>query len=56
MNENDIRKFDEDTTIILRTMPGFLWGFYKTLEDEGFSSVQALELTKEYLKTLCGSK
>ena len=54
MGEDDIRKFDEGTTELLRTIPGFLWSFYKGLESEGFSPTQALELTKEYLKNLCG--
>ncbi len=52
MTEDDIRVFDENSTMLLRTMPGFLWSFYKELEIQGFSSNQALELTKEYLKTL----
>ena len=45
MNEDDIRQFDEGTTEIVRTIPGFLWAFYEALEKEGFSKVQALDLT-----------
>ena len=56
MTEDEIREFDEGVTGLLRTMPGFLWSFYESLENQGFSSGQALELTKEYLKLLLGNK
>ena len=54
MTEDHIRDFDESSTEILRTIPGFLWSFHKELENQGFSGNQALELTKEYLRTFCG--
>ncbi len=52
MDEDAIREFDEATTALVRTMPGFLWSFYAALMQEGFTPVQSLELTKEYLAKL----
>lgn len=48
-NEKTIQDFDENSTMILRMLPGFLWSFYKALVDEGFTADQALELTKTQL-------
>ncbi len=49
MKENDLREFDECATAITRTMPSFLWNFYKALVNEGFTIEQSLELTKAYM-------
>ena len=55
MDENDIRKFDEATTVLIRTLPGALWSFYKALVKEGFSEIQALQLTCEWMKGITKS-
>jgi hypothetical protein len=56
MTEDEIRGFDECSTALLRTIPGFLWSFYEELKTQGFSEDQSLTLTKEYLSTLMGRK
>jgi hypothetical protein len=50
----DKHNFDEASTYLLDTMPGFLYSFYAKLIKEGFNPIQALELTKEQLKVLGG--
>ena len=56
-NEVDlVRGFDESTTMILRTIPGFLWSFYSSLIKEGFTPDQSMELTVQELGFLNGSK
>lgn len=48
-NEDMIRDFDESSTNLLRTYPGFLWSFYSKLLNEGFTADQATELTIAYM-------
>jgi len=52
MTEDELRSFDENVTDVMRTIPGFLWSFHSLLCKEGFTESQALELTKEYLKSI----
>ena len=51
-----VRDFDESSTIVLGTIPGFLWSFYRALITEGFTPDQAMMLTVQELGFLNGSK
>ena len=51
-----IRDFDEISTMILGTIPGFLWSFYSSLITEGFTPDQAMALTEQELGFLNGAK
>ncbi len=53
VTENDIRKFDEAATALMRTIPGYLWNLFTELKKQGFTEVQALELTKKSMEKLC---
>ena len=54
--EDEIRKFDESMTGVLRTIPGFLWGLFKSLHEQGFTEPQALQLTMKYMEGLHGKQ
>ena len=52
--EEDIRKIDEASTSIVRTIPSFLYSFYSELVKLGFNESQAMELTKKQLENTKG--
>lgn len=56
MLDKDVNAWDEATTSLLRTIPGFLWSFFKSLVDEGFTREEALNLTTTYLISLQGQR
>lgn len=47
--ESLIRFFDEETTIINRTWPQAMFGFYRSLIDQGFSPRESMDFTHEYM-------
>jgi hypothetical protein len=52
MNPDEIRKYDESSTLITDTIPPMLWNFFTKCKDEGFASSEALTLTAQFLNSM----